>query len=150
EGGAPSYALGVVYGAPIREGKSGFRLSAWAHSDGGFIDIQDPYTGQSVKHNANSAKSYVFRPALTLVPTKDLSITPAIFLQRHRADQSDVYWRTLVPQPRRNQLITGFGAKVPQTVDDDLNVFSVAVKYNMSNLTLQSDSSYLYRKYNDF
>src|ERR1700679_2247984 len=51
--GAPSYAVGLAYGAPIVQGVAGFRVRGWVHSDGGFIDIEDPYTGQITNRNAN-------------------------------------------------------------------------------------------------
>lgn len=151
DGGAPSYSAGVAYGAPIVEDAAGFRVSGWFHSDGGFIDVEDPYTGRTLTRNANSAMSYVLRPAFTLVPTEGLTITPAVFFQHHESDEPDQYWRTDLPNPDPGSAFaTGFGNNVRQPVTDNVTVGSVAVKYVTSGLSLQSDTSYMDRNYKDF
>ena len=148
--GSPSYAVGLAYGAPIIQGEAGFRVSGWFHSDGGFIDIEDPYTGEILKRNANSAQSYTLRPAFTFAPTDSLTITPAVFIQHQHSDEPDEYWRTDLPNPDPGSFASGFGSKVAQPVTDDLTVPSLAVKYNFAGLSLQSDTSYVDRSYNDY
>lgn len=145
--GAPSYAVGVAYGAPIVQGEAGFRLSGWYHMDGGFIDTEDPYTGEILRRNANSADSYVFRPAFTFAPTDGLTITPAAFIQRHHSDEPSVYWRTELPNPDSGALVSGSGASVPQPATDNLDIVSLAVKYDVRGVSFQSDTSYTYRSY---
>ncbi len=54
DGGQPNYEVGLAYGAPIVQNEVGFRISGWFQSAGGFIDREDPYTGQIVTHDANS------------------------------------------------------------------------------------------------
>ena len=149
--GAPSYETGVAYGAPIVSGAAGFRISAWFESDGGFIDKEDPYTGEILERNANSTDSYVIRPAFTWAPAEGLTITPALFMQDSSPPDSSnsagsptfVYFQT--------------GAHVSGAIDepsnDDLNVWSVAIKYNFSGMSFKSDTSYLDRRsvtINDF
>jgi len=148
--GAPSYAVGAAYGAPVVAGVAAFRLSAWFHSDGGFVDIEDPYTGQIVKRNANSSDSYVLRPAFTFVPTDALTMTAAVFLQRHHSDAPEEYWLNELPNPESGARATGFGARVPQPVADNLTVSSLAIKYEFAGLSLQSDTSYTNRTYHDY
>jgi iron complex outermembrane recepter protein len=149
--GAPSYAVGLAYGAPIVQGVAGFRVSGWFHSDGGFIDIEDPYTGQILNRNANSETSYTIRPAFTYQPTDNLTITPAVFLQHEHSDAPPEYWRTDLPNPEQGAFVSGYGWRSPeQPVTDDLTVPSLAIKYNFAGLSLQSDSSYVDRSYNDY
>jgi iron complex outermembrane receptor protein len=146
--GAPSYAVGLAYGAPIVQGEAGFRVSGWFHSDGGFIDTEDPYTGEIIKRNANSADAYVLRPAFTVVPTEGLTITPAVFIQHQHSDAPAEYWLTLLPHTESGAHATG--ALLPQPLTDDLTVPSLAIKYRAYGLSLQSDTSYVDRFYQDY
>jgi outer membrane receptor protein involved in Fe transport len=148
ERGAPSYAMGLAYGAPIVEGVAGFRLSSWFHSDGGFIDIENPYTGEILNRNANTEKSYTLRPAFTFQPTENLTITPALFFQHEHSDAPSEYWRSDLPNPEHGAYASGYGWRSPQQpATDDLKVPSIAVKYNFAGLSLQSDTSYVSRQY---
>jgi outer membrane receptor protein involved in Fe transport len=149
--GAPSYAVGLAYGAPIVQGVAGFRVSGWFHSDGGFVDIEDPYTGQILNRNANSETSYTIRPAFTFQPTDNLTITPAVFIQHEHSDAPPEYWRTDLPNPEPGAFVSGYGWRSPQQpVTDDLTVPSLAIKYNFGGLSLQSDTSYVDRSYIDY
>ncbi|HEY2685760.1 MAG TPA: TonB-dependent receptor [Steroidobacteraceae bacterium] len=150
ERGTPSYAVGIAYGAPIIQGEAGFRVSGWFHSDGGFIDIEDPYTGQILKRNANTSDAYTLRPAFTLAPMDGLSITPAVFIQHQHSSEPDEYWRAELPNPEAGAFASGFGSKVGQPVSDDLTVPSLAIKYDFAGLSLQSDTSYVDRSYSDY
>jgi iron complex outermembrane recepter protein len=146
--GAPSYAVGLAYGAPIVQGVAGFRVSGWFHSDGGFIDIEDPYTGQILNRNANSETSYTIRPAFTYQPTENLTITPAVFIQHEHSDAPPEYWRSDLPNTEPGAFVSGYGWRSPQQpVTDDLTVPSLAIKYNFAGLSLQSDTSYVDRSY---
>jgi len=146
--GAPSYAVGLAYGAPVVEGVAGFRLSGWFHSDGGFIDIENPYTGEILNRNANHETSYTLRPAFTYAPTDSLTITPAVFIQHQHTDAPPEYWRTDLPNPEQGAHVSGYGWRSPeQPATDDLTLPSLAIKFNFAGLTLQSDTSYVDRSY---
>ncbi len=84
--GGPNYEVGLAYGAPIITGTAGFRVSAWFQSNSGFIDREDPLTGDIVQRNANTSDNYVIRPAFTWVPTEDLTITPSLFFQHNHSE----------------------------------------------------------------
>jgi iron complex outermembrane recepter protein len=145
--GDPSYAVGVAYGAPVVEGVAAFRLSGWFHRDGGFIDIEDPYTAEILNHNANSSDAYTVRPAFTVAPVEGLTITPALFLQQKKSAESNSYWLTEMPNPNAAPFVTGFGATTPQPAQDNLSVSSLAIKYDFSSLSFASDTSYLDRRF---
>ena len=148
--GAPSYAVGVAYGSPIVQGTAGFRVSVLYHSDGGFIDIEDPNTGQILNHNANTSHSLVLRPAFTIVPTDSLTITPAVFMQRLESDEPPEYWLNGLPTPTSSAYATGFGAHVHQTLHDNLTVSSLAIKYSTDEVNIESDTSYTDRYMRSF
>jgi iron complex outermembrane recepter protein len=151
ERGAPSYEVGMAYGAPIVEGVAGFRFSGWFHSDGGFIDIENPYTGQILNRNANSETSYTLRPAFTYKPTDSLTITPAVFIQHQHTDAPPEYWRTDLPNPEQGAFASGYGWRSPeQPATDDLVVPSLAIKFDFAGLSLQSDTSYVDRSYTGY
>ena len=141
--GDPSYAAGVAYGAPLVQGLVGFRLSGWFHADGGFVDVEDPFTGTILRRNANDLRAYTFRPAITFAPTDRLTITAAAFIQhQHSADPAS-YWATLLPAFEPGAHVTG--AVLPQPLTDQINVPSLAIKYEFSGISLQFDSSYVDR-----
>jgi iron complex outermembrane recepter protein len=141
--GAPSYEVGVAYGAPIVAGTAGFRVSGWFQSAGGFVDIEDPFTGEITKRNANSADTYVIRPAFTWAPTEGVTITPALFMQHVHSNDPSSYWVNDLPNPESGAHVWG---SIPQPLTDDLRVSSVALKYNFAGLSFQSDTSYLDRE----
>lgn len=143
QGGGPVYELGAAYGAPIVSDVAGFRVSAWYQSLAGFIDREDPYSGQIIKKNANASDSYVVRPGFELAPSDKLKVTAAFYLQ-HQYDQSpNGYWSNDLPNPEANEHVWG-GFAQPGT--DDLRVASLGIKYSFDGLLLQSDTSYLNRK----
>jgi iron complex outermembrane recepter protein len=144
--GAPNYEVGVAYGAPIITGTAGFRVSGWFQSEGGFIDREDPYTGQITERNANSSDSYVLRPAFSFVPTEGLTITPAIFIQHIHQDDPNTYWQNYLPDPESGAHVSG---SIPEPLTDNLRVSSLAIKDDFHGLSFQSDTSYLDREYND-
>ncbi|HVW68983.1 MAG TPA: TonB-dependent receptor [Steroidobacteraceae bacterium] len=90
--GAPSYEVGVAGGMPIIEGVLGFRASVWNRHDGGWIDDVNYYTGQTTARNANYTDSTSARFALGWKPMDNLTITPSIFFQHVRANQSDFFY----------------------------------------------------------
>jgi iron complex outermembrane recepter protein len=148
ERGAPSYEVGLAYGAALVEGVAGFRVSGYFHSDGGFIDIENPYTGEILNRNANSGTSYTIRPAFTYKPTDSLTITPAVFIQHQHTQAPPEYWRSDLPNPEQGAHASGYGWRNPQQpATDDLTIPSLAIKYDFAGLSLQSDTSYVDRSY---
>jgi outer membrane receptor protein involved in Fe transport len=92
ENGAPSYEFGVAAGGPIVEDKLGFRASAWARRDGGYVDRTNGNDVGQVEKNANFTDTYVLRAALTWAPTNNLTITPSINYEKRDQHNHDEYW----------------------------------------------------------
>jgi outer membrane receptor protein involved in Fe transport len=114
DSGDPSYEIGAAYGAPIIEGKVGFRVSVFHRTDGGYIDgvtgtpvILDPtgaagpasLTFQNVRvtrKNTNSSSALGARAALKWQVTENLEITPSVtYQQLERDDGYDGFWSAL-------------------------------------------------------
>jgi iron complex outermembrane recepter protein len=151
ERGDPSDEVGVAYGSPIIAGNLGFRVSAWLQDQGGWIDHEDPYTGDIFRRNANHGDAYVLRPALTWGPADGLMITPSLFVQRTHTDWPNTYWLNYLPSTESRAHVSGVEGGEPWT--DILRVSSLALKYDFFGVSFQSDSSYLDRDstaYNDF
>jgi iron complex outermembrane recepter protein len=140
--GAPNYEAGMAYGAPIVTGTAAIRVSAWLDSQRGFIDKENPYTGEILERNANSTDSYAIRPAFTWAPAEGVTITPALFLQHLHSDNPNSYWITVLPHFENGAHVSG---AIDEPSNDDLNVSSVAIKYNLPRVSLASDTSYLDR-----
>jgi iron complex outermembrane recepter protein len=146
QGGENSYALGIAYGAPIVEGLAGFRMSALYHTQGGYVDQENPYTGALIGTNINTQKSYVFRPALTIEPLEGLSFTLSAFVQHTDIANPAAYWRTSLPNPEPNGH-DATGSTQQQPTIDDMSVSALTIKYELPAVSIQSNTSYLYRKY---
>ena len=73
-----SYDLGAAFGGPVIPDTLGFRLSAWARSEGGYVDRVDPFSQAPVERNANHSVSASLRAALTLAPSEAVTITPSL------------------------------------------------------------------------
>lgn len=142
--GAPSYAGGVAYGAPIVEDKVGFRASAWYNVDGGYIDNVDPYTQQMVKRNSNDSSAFAGRVAFTFAPGDRLSITPAVFFQRQHIENLSAVW----VRPDFGYDVSGDAPSQPS--DDKIAIPSLALKYELDRMVFQSDSSYLDRDFDTY
>jgi outer membrane receptor protein involved in Fe transport len=144
EGGGANYEVGAAYGAPISTGLAGFRVSAWFQSLSGFIDREDPFTGQILQTNANYSNAYAIRPAVTFTPSENLTITPAAFFQHQHNNAPNSYWVSssltgFLPEDRR------VWGGINQPLTDNLTVASLAIKYTFSGLAFTSDTSYLDR-----
>jgi outer membrane receptor protein involved in Fe transport len=148
ETGSPNYAAGAAYGAPIVSGELGFRLSGWFQSEGGFIDLQDPYTGEALRHDINKDHSFVVRQAMTWAPSEGLTITPAAYISYQHSDAPNQYWRNYLPQSGVGY-ITGSGySGFPQTLADRLEIFSLVADYSFGGASFHSSTSYTYRNEN--
>jgi iron complex outermembrane recepter protein len=90
--GAPSYEIGAAGGAPIIDGKLGFRASVWNRRDGGYVDWVDYYTGQVRQKNNNWTDSTSARLALAWAATDNLTITPSFYFQDIEANGTSAFY----------------------------------------------------------
>lgn len=144
--GAPSYDLGLAYGAPIVPEHLGFRVSGWYQSSGGFVDMENPYSG-AITRNANSASTYVLQGALTWAPVRGLQITPTVFVQHHHSRNKAEYWETPQYLPNNDPGRYVDGANISSPTTDDLGVYMLGIAYQLQNVSFESNTSYLDRAY---
>ncbi|OYO28017.1 TonB-dependent receptor [Janthinobacterium sp. PC23-8] len=137
-GGAPSYEAGVAYGAPIEEGKSGFRASLWRQRSGGYIDRADINSGAVTATDVNSVISTVARLAFLYKPMPQLTITPAILYQQTRRGDKDVYFE--------DAGVNRSYSKIAQPANDRFSLSSLTVQYDLENTSIKSVTSYFQRK----
>jgi outer membrane receptor protein involved in Fe transport len=140
--GAPNYEAGAAIGGPIMEDELGFRFSAWAREDGGWIDRVNYLTDQTTRKNATGVDTYVVRGAVTWAPTSRLTITPAIDYQNRAQYDQDQYWIALSDP--------GNGVYKDATPDqlkdkDRFYLGSLDIHYDFDSFELISNTSYFSR-----
>jgi outer membrane receptor protein involved in Fe transport len=141
-GGDVSYEGGVAVGGPIALDKVGFRFSAWGRKDGGYVDRVDPFTNEAVEEHSNSTRSYVVRGALGIRPNSAITITPSIFAQGIRYNDSDAYFEYL-SNPADNVYKNGRLLQQPAT--DNFYLPSLKIEGFLSIATITSVTAYFHR-----
>ncbi|HEY0942730.1 MAG TPA: TonB-dependent receptor [Steroidobacter sp.] len=91
EGGDLGYEAGISLGGPMVENKAGFRFSAWHRHDGGYVDHDSFLPGGAVEEDANYSDSTVVRGAMTFAPIEALRITPSMFFQKVKINDSGFF-----------------------------------------------------------
>jgi outer membrane receptor protein involved in Fe transport len=94
QGGDPSYEAGIAAGGPLIEGTFGARISAWYRKDGGWIDRINPDTGAMVDKRANHNETTLLRLAAIWAPNEKWTLTPSIYYQQIKKNDTDNYWVT--------------------------------------------------------
>lgn len=83
---------GLSLSGPLAGDTLGFAASGYYRRDGGFVDRISSFTNQVVDKNANRTDSYVGRVALTFQPASNIKITPSLFFQDIKANDSAESW----------------------------------------------------------
>jgi outer membrane receptor protein involved in Fe transport len=146
-GGDPTYEGGAAFGMPLADGKLGFRASAWYRRDGGWVDrINWDRTTRTplsdVASNSNSQNSTVGKVALTYAPTDTLRITPSIYYQKLKADDSPSYW-TALSDPDGGHFNNG--NSVRQESEDRFYLPALKIDWTLGPVTLVSNTAYFNR-----
>jgi outer membrane receptor protein involved in Fe transport len=123
--GSPSYEAGAAFGGPVIRDAVGFRISAWARSDGGYVDRVDPFTQGVVDGNANHSGSMSLRGALTFAPSEAVQITPSLtYTSYERHDQP--YFFINLSDVGAGQLMNGSLLRQPANAAFYLGALKVA------------------------
>jgi len=146
--GGPSYELGAAFGAPIVDGKLGFRVSAWYRRDSGWVDRVDwnratlqPTT--TLTSNSNSQNTVAVRAALTFAPTDDLSLTPSVFYQDSRLHDTPFFWESL-SNPDNGTFDNGNAIATPSS--DRFYLPALKIEWQLGPMSLVSTTAYFNRK----
>lgn len=146
EYGAPNYEAGVAAGGPIVENESGYRVSAWYHKDGGYVNQVDPLTGQIVIPNVNSADKGAVRGILEFKLADNTIVTPSMDFQWSMENGNNGFWYPI------SNVSTGHfsdGDFVPDSGSEHLAVPAVKVQTPLSFADLTFDASYVNRSFNE-
>ncbi len=146
EYGAPNYEAGVAAGGPIVENESGYRVSAWYHKDGGYVNQVDPITGQIVIPNVNSADKGAVRAILAFDVADNTMITPSMYFQWATENGNNGFWYPL-SNPSTGHYSDG--DFVPDTGSEHLAVPAVKVQTPLSFADLTFNGSYVNRSFNE-
>lgn len=145
EYGAPNYEAGVAAGGPIVQNESGYRVSAWYHKDGGYVNQADPLTGQIVIPNVNSADKGAVRGILAF-NVDNTMITPSMYFQWATENGNSGFW-----YPLSNPSTGHFndGDFVPDTGSEHLAVPALKVQTPLAFADLTFNGSYVNRSFNE-
>lgn len=142
EGGSGSYEIGSAVGGPIVTDTLGFRVSAWHREDGGYVDRTSWQTGNTVS-NANSQSTNVLRGALRWVASDAIEVSPAVFYQDIRRDDTSFFWTSLSDLQDGRRVS---GNTLPQPSTDRMVLPSLKVEVKLpQSMLLTFSSSYLDR-----
>jgi outer membrane receptor protein involved in Fe transport len=153
ERGDPSYEVGGAAGGPIRKGELGFRVSAWYRTDGGYVNLVNPFDPTNcstncrvIDANANEVTSEAFRAALTWEPSSGWKITPAFDYTAVRSRDSPAFF-TYLSDPGAGRLDNG--SLIAQPFDDRFYLGTLKIKVDLpGGAELDSLSAY-YRRLGD-
>ena len=149
--GGPSYTSNAVLNTPLMPGELALRIGVQKGHEGGYIDQVSPVSGAVIASGINSEDDSVVRLALKWAPTKDLTITPALFYQQVNTGDTDVSYTQILTQG----IDTGIALPNYETSKltrepghDRLLVPSLTVNHDTSLGDLTSVSSFFQRRFN--
>ncbi|HKJ73463.1 MAG TPA: TonB-dependent receptor [Alphaproteobacteria bacterium] len=147
ESGDPSYEAGAAIGAPIVQDKVGFRISGWYRRDGGWVDRVDwdrttHAPTNTLDNNSNWQNSIVLKAALTFAPSENLSITPSIYYQDLRLNDTPSYWAVL-SDPSNGKFNNGNA--LAAVSKDKFVLPSLKIELHLGGVDIVSNTSYFDR-----
>ena len=138
KGGGNGYSANVVGNFPLIDDELALRIGVQAQLAGGFIDQVDG-AGAVVAENINRVYDQEFRAALKWKPTRTLTISPSIYLQRVDARDISAFNLDLPNYQAQKQ--------VREPSKDTLISPSVTVNWDMGKADLTSSTSYFERTF---
>lgn len=148
EHGDASYEGGVAIGGPIVSDKLAVRVSGWFRKDGGFVDRTDwdrttIMPTNTLDKNANWQDTTVLKAAFTFTPTESLKVTPSIYHQNLKLNDSPTFWANL------SDIDSGAffnGNALSQVSRDKFTLPALKIEWDLGFATLVSNTSYFERK----
>jgi iron complex outermembrane recepter protein len=142
--GGLSYEVGAAQGGPIVADKVGFRVSVWDRHDGGYINLVDPLTGDTLRPNSNTDEKLALRAALGIQVADGVLITPSFFYQSMDTDGSQLFYQPPVSDPATGRFINEM--LLPETSSDHFVLPSVKIEAHLPFASLTSTTSYMHRR----
>ena len=154
--GDTSYELGAAAGGPISDDVLGFRVSASYRRDGGWVDraaytltpnaanpvLPTPVFSRIEQTDANWQETVTLRGALKWAVNDAVSVTPSIYYQQLRINDTASYWVGL-SNPGSDIYYNGNALNNPSR--DPLWLAAVKVDWNLGFAQLTSNTSYFDR-----
>jgi outer membrane receptor protein involved in Fe transport len=142
-GSGPNYEVGVAAGTPLIDGKLGVRVSAWYRYDGGYINLIDPVSLNTIRNNVNYIQTKLFRVAAVWAVSDDWKVTPSYFYQDRFANDQQNYW-PLYSNPGNNQFVSANPTQRP--VPDTFYIPALKIEGDLGKVNLISNTSYYHRQ----
>ncbi|WP_395671312.1 TonB-dependent receptor, partial [Phenylobacterium sp.] len=145
--GAASYEFGAAMGGPIVTDKIGFRVSAYARRDGGFVDRIAYPTEINNSANSNWVDTKVVRAALTFAPDERLRITPSVYYQNLFSHDSSAAWLRVGDRQLSNPGSGDYrsGTRVAGQNEDWFVLPAIKTQLDLGAVSIVSDTSYFFR-----
>jgi hypothetical protein len=150
--GDPIYEAGLAGGGPIVDDSLGFRASASVRHEGGYVDRINWQTGQILDKRSNSNETVTARVAFKWQPTENLAITPSVYYQQRKIDDTSAYWEigpgfTHVPAAAIANFASPFrsGNGIASPSADKFTLTALKVDLNLGAIRLLSNTSYFKR-----
>lgn len=140
KGGGTNYTVNGVYNMPLVKDELALRVGIQQSHDSGYVNLVSPVSGAVIDSGINKVDTSVVRAALKWTPSRDLSITPAVFYQNVDAKDIDAFYLNL-PGNSTSKSVREPGV-------DRLVVPSVTVNYDLGRADLVSVTSYFMRDFN--
>jgi outer membrane receptor protein involved in Fe transport len=131
-----NYNESIVVNSPLTSDMA-LRVGVDYGSNSGWINHYDYLTGVEDDRGINSVKQGVIKVALLYQPTDDLKITPQVWMQRVRSEDSSVFYPSLG--------LYNTNKEVREPSDDKLFIPSLTINAHFSGADVTSISSYYWR-----
>ena len=142
QGGGPSYEAGVAAGGPITPGVLGVRATVWYRHDGGYIDLIDPVTLNTIQHNANYANSALLRLAAIWAINDTWKVRPSFYYQSRVSNNTNDYW-PLYSNPGQDHYVSADPDRRERP--DKFYLPALQITGDFGKFELISDTSYYHR-----
>jgi iron complex outermembrane recepter protein len=134
--GGPNYNESIVVNAPLTSDLA-LRVGVDYGSNSGWINHYDYLTGAQDASGINSVYQGVIKVGLLYEPTDDLKITPQLWMQRVRSEDSSVFYPNLG--------LYNTNKEVAEPSDDKLFIPTLTINQHFSAADVTSISSYYWR-----
>ena len=132
--GSASYSVRGMINIPLINDQLGVRATVYNGQDGGFIDN----IGLRNKKDANLNRTIQARVAARWTPSAKLTIDASYTYERSHADGLNSVFSGLNPYT--------ISTNAPEGTRDDFNLYNVTGKYDLGFATLESNTSYTWRR----
>ncbi len=143
DNGAPSYEAGLAGGTPLIDGTLGARASVWYRYDGGYINLINPVTQDTIHNNMNYIQTKVVRLSAVWAASDNWKVTPSYYYQDRYANDVQNYWG-LYSDPGNNRFVDANPTQ--RSVPDTFYIPALKIEGDLGKVNLISNTSFFHRK----